>query len=412
MERIRAVTSHLAGGDAVSRLSAKNADDVVICLAVRSPLCKAGKGAYKDMSSDELMSSMFDATIKALPCDPSLVEDICVGVVQGGANLTFARASAISSGFPVTTSVQTVNRFCSSGLMALSIVANQIRNGEIQCGLAIGVESISSSAVNLEGKLSERNMAHQVSNDSSMPMGWTAENVATDFDISRERMDAWAALSHQRAARAQTAGTFAEEIIPLISLQKDPSGAKKPVTVTVDDGIRQGTTAEGLAKVRSAFPQWGAGRSTGGNSSQVTDGAAAVLLMKRSRAVALGVPILGKHIATSVAGLAPRIMGIGPSIAIPKVLERCGLTKADVDLWEINEAFSSMMVYCVEKLGLDPEKVNVNGGAIALGHPFGCTGARQVATGLSEIRRRKGRVLVTSMCIGAGMGAAAVFIAE
>jgi acetyl-CoA acyltransferase 1 len=243
-------------------------------------------------------------------------------------------------------------------------------------------------------------------------MGWTAENVAGDFGISRQRMDEWALKSHNRAEKADASGVFADEIAPVVVPQKQKDGSKKYVEVTRDDGIRPGTTAESLAKVRAAFPQWAPGHSTGGNASQITDGGAFVLMMTRRKAQELGLPILAKHVATVVAGLAPRIMGIGPAYAIPKLFERTGLGKEDVDLFEINEAFSSMMVYCIDKLGLDGDKVNVNGGAIALGHPFGCTGARQVATGLNAIKRTGGKVLVTSMCIGSGMGAAAAFINE
>jgi len=250
--------------------------------------------------------------------------------------------------------------------------------------------------------------------DCTMPMGWTSENVAGDFNISREEMDAWAALSFQRAEHADKAGYFANEIVPFTVFDKpDPETGKRATkVVTKDDGIRYGTTKDKLLKVRAAFPQWKPSQTTGGNASQITDGAAAVLLMTRRKADELGLTILAKHVATSVAGVPPRVMGIGPTYAIPMVLDHVGITQDDVDIFEINEAFASMMVYCVRKLGLDPEKVNVNGGAIALGHPLGATGARQVATGLNELARRNGKILVTSMCIGTGMGAAAVFVRE
>jgi acetyl-CoA acyltransferase 1 len=193
------------------------------------------------------------------------------------------------------------------------------------------------------------------------------------------------------------------EIVPTEAYKLDPTTGKRTKTIlTKDDGIRYGTTKEALGNIKSAFPQWAEGRTTGGNASQITDGAAAVLLMTRRKAEELGLRILAKHVTTAVAGLAPRIMGIGPSIAIPMVLEQAGITKDDVDLFEINEAFASMYVYCVRVLGLDTNKVNVNGGAIALGHPLGATGARQIATGLTELERRGGRILVTSMCIGLG----------
>jgi len=244
-------------------------------------------------------------------------------------------------------------------------------------------------------------------------MGWTGENVAREFNISREDMDEFAARSFQRAEAAEKARYFTKEIVPFTAYQKDAAtGARKKVTVSKDDGIRYGTTKDTLLKIRSAFPQWPPARTTGGNASQVTDGAAAVLLMTRKKAEELGLRVLAKYANIAISGLAPRIMGIGPAVAIPKVLEKVGLTKDDVDLFEINEAYASMYVYCVRKLGLDPEKVNVNGGAIAFGHPLGATGARQIATGLNELERRGGKVLVTSMCMGTGMGAAAVFLGE
>ena len=232
--------------------------------------------------------------------------------------------------------------------------------------------------------------ASQLARDAAMPMGWTSENVADEFNISRDAMDEFAALSFQRAEKADKEGIFASEIVPFTAFVNDPAtGQRTTKIITRDDGIRYGTTKEALARVKSAFPQWGKGATTGGNASQITDGAAAVLLMTRRKAEQLGLKILAKHVTTSIAGLAPRIMGIGPSIAIPMVLEATGLTKEDVDVFEvsvamlrrigvtnnidvhqINEAFASMYDYCVNKLGLDINKVNVHGGAIALGHPL------------------------------------------
>jgi len=252
----------------------------------------------------------------------------------------------------------------------------------------------------------------QESADCMMPMGWTSENVSKDFGISREEMDKYAAESFQRAERAQKAGLFDDEIVPIKTRIKDANGEWKEVTLTKDEGIRPGTTPESLGKIRAAFPQWGNGATTGGNASQITDGAAAILLMKRSTAIKLGQPILAKYVASTVAGLAPRIMGIGPAVAIPKLLNQVGITLEDVDVVEINEAFASMAVYCRDNLKLDWAKMNPRGGAIALGHPLGATGARQIVTGLSELRRQQKKVLITSMCIGTGMGMAGLFINE
>jgi len=297
--------------------------------------------------------------------------------------------------------------------MAVMTIANEIQAGQIDVGLAVGVESMSWNPDVGPDSASDDIRRCGPANDALQPMGWTSENVAHEFSISREDMDDFAARSFQRAEAADKAGYFAKEIVPFTSYQKDPTtGARKKVTVSKDDGIRYGTTKAALLKIKSAFPQWSPGQTTGGNASQITDGAAAVLLMTRRKAEELGLRILAKYAKVAVTGLAPRLMGIGPTIAIPKVLAGVGLTKEDVDLFEINEAFASMCVYCLRKLELDPERVNVNGGAIALGHPLGATGARQIVTGLNELERRGGKVLVTSMCIGTGMGAAGVFLGE
>ncbi|EJU00192.1 thiolase [Dacryopinax primogenitus] len=410
MDRLKQLTSHFTRSP--KPWETKSPDDVVITLAIRSPLCKSWKGALKDTRSDELLTSMLKATISRMQIPPGMVQDICVGTVLPKSPGYEARASALAAGFPETTPTQVINRFCSSGLMAVTTVANQIRAAQIEIGLAVGVESMSFNKDEGAPPPSEEILAHPIAKDCLHPMGWTSENVSNDFSISREDMDVFAAISQQRAAHAASAGLFDAEIVPIEAFQKDPAtGERKRVLVEKDDGIRPSTTAASLSKIRPAFPQWG-GRTTGGNASQITDGAASVLLMTRRKAEELRLPIKARFVTTVVCGLAPRIMGIGPSIAIPLALEQAGLSKDEVDLFEINEAFASMYVYCVRHLGLDIDKVNVNGGAIALGHPLGATGARQVATGLAELERRGGRVLVTSMCIGLGMGAAAVFVRE
>jgi acetyl-CoA acetyltransferase family protein len=249
--------------------------------------------------------------------------------------------------------------------------------------------------------------ANQNAVDCLMPMGQTSENVGKDFNITRDLQDRYAAESYRRAEVAQKAGWFDDEIVPITVTHEDG----KQYTLTKDEGPRWGTTFESLSKIRPAFPDFG-DKSTGGNSSQVTDGAAAVLLMKRSKALELGQPIMAKFVGATVAGLPPRIMGIGPSVAVPKLLAQHGLSVADIDLFELNEAFASMAVYCRDTLKIDWEKMNVRGGAIALGHPLGATGARQIVTGLSEARRRKAKVLLTTMCIGTGQGMAGLFVNE
>ncbi|CEL54679.1 hypothetical protein RSOLAG1IB_07213 [Rhizoctonia solani AG-1 IB] len=395
-------------------LFTKNPDDVVLTLALRTPMCKAKKGGLKDTPSDVLLVGMLKAVRERSGINPALVEDIAVGACHPPSPAYEARASAIAAGFPKHVPVQAINRLCSSGLMALRSISDSITKGDIDVGLAVGVESMTHNPRPTPKFNSEEIKANQAATDCAEPMGWTSEMVAADFNITRERMDEFGLLSHNRASEAQKSGRFAEEIVPFKTILKGEDGSVKEVVIDKDDGIRHGSTIEGMAKARSAFPDWGQARSTGANSSQVTDGAAAALLMRRSTAEKLGLAdkIIAKHVATSVVGVEPKHMGIGPAYAIPKVLERTGLKTSDIDLFEINEAFASMYVYCVDKLGLDIEKVNVNGGAIALGHPLGATGIRQVATGLAELRRRNGKILCTSMCIGSGMGAAAIFINE
>lgn len=344
--------------------------------------------------------------------DPALVEDICLGNVSDGKAAYKLRAAALAAGYPDTAGASSLNRFCSSGLKATADIANAIAAGDIDVGIAVGAEQMTVGGDRLEQPFDEAVTGRsQQAADTMESMGWTSENVSRDFGIARDEMDRYAAESFQRAEKAQNAGWFDDEIVPIKTTIKGADGEVKEVTLTRDEGIRPGTTAESLGKIRAAFPQWG-GCTTGGNASQLTDGAAAVLLMKRSTAIKLGQPIVAKYVGSTVAGLAPRIMGIGPTIAIPKLLAKYGLTLEDIDVVEINEAFASMAVYCRDTLKLPWEKMNPRGGAIALGHPLGATGTRQIVTGLSECRRQKKKVLLTSMCIGTGMGMAGLFVSE
>ncbi|KAF8913020.1 Thiolase, N-terminal domain-containing protein [Gymnopilus junonius] len=359
------------------------------------------------------MLEMFKQVVSHSKVEPGAVGDICVGTVLTPNAGYFARAAMLAAGFPETVPIQVINRFCSSGLMAVTTVANQVRSGQINVGLAIGVESMSENPDQGGPDFSDLISSNAASNDCKERMGWTSENVAAEFNISREEQDAFAAESFRRAEEAQKRGYFAKEIVPFTVLQKEANSDRRvPVVIKEDDGIRYGTTEQALAKIKPAFPQWGNSTTTGGNASQITDGAAAVLVMSRREAEKRGLPILAKHITTAIAGVPPRIMGVGPVYAIPMALKNAGLQLGDVDLFEINEAFASQCVYSVKQLGIPSDKVNVNGGAIAFGHPLGCTGARQIATGLNELHRRQGKVLVTSMCIGTGMGAAGVFLRE
>ncbi|KAF9527789.1 Thiolase, N-terminal domain-containing protein [Crepidotus variabilis] len=416
MDRVKQLAAHLKGSSTgLAALEVKRADDVVITLAIRSPLCKAKKGGFKDARTDELMLEMFKHVIESSGVEPAAVGDICIGTVLTPNAGYFARASMLAAGFPETVPVQCINRYCSSGLMAVTTIANQVRSGQIEIGLAIGLESMSENPDNGGPEFSELISSNQAAQDCRERMGWTSENVAVDFNVTRQEQDAFAAESFQKAEAAQKNGYFTKEIVPFTVLRKETGSEKRvPVVVKEDDGIRYGTTYENLAKIRSAFPQWGNGTTTGGNASQLTDGAAAVMVMTRREAEKRGLPILGKYITTAVAGVAPRIMGIGPVAAIPLALKLAGLEPKDVDLYEINEAFASQCVYTVKKLEIPMHviAVNVNGGAIAFGHPLGCTGTRQIVTGLNELHRRSEKVLLTSMCIGTGMGAAGVFLRE
>ncbi|RVX70601.1 hypothetical protein B0A52_05253 [Exophiala mesophila] len=416
--RLDAVAGHLnqsatttTTSPGLKKILEKNPDDIVITASVRTPLTKARKGGLKDTPTEELLIHVLKAIKDKSGIDPNVVEDVCVGNVLQPAPGFVARSAVLAAGFPVTTAANIASRFCSSGLLSIQTVASSIAIGAIEVGIAVGCESMSAN----DDKPPQMGPAvtnHPIAKDNLQPMGWTSENVARDFNITREAQDKYATMSHNRAENAQAQGWTDDEIAPVTTQWIDPkTKEKKTITLTKDDGVRPGTTYEGLSKIRSAFPHWGP-TTTGGNASQVTDGAAAVLLMKRSTAEKLGQPIIGKYVKSTVVGLQPRIMGIGPSLAIPKILELTGLTKDDIDLFEINEAFSSMYVYCVEKLGLDIEKVNVRGGAIAIGHPLGATGTRQVVTALSELKRRKAKVAVTSMCVGTGMGMAGVFVSE
>lgn len=357
--RLKQIASHITG----------SSDDVVITMAVRTPLGKGFKGSFKDTPVDMLILTIMKEVVAKSGVDPALVDDICVGNVLGGSSNTYAsRAAALAAGFPSTTSVHGINRWCSSGLLATQTIANAIRAGEIDIGLAMGCESMSQTPDRGAPQISEEILKNQQSKDCTMPMGWTSENVAQRFNVSRQDQDAYAATSFQKAEAAQKNGYFDAEIVPVTTTIKDKEGKETTITVTKDDGVRWGTTAEGLSKLKPAFKQWGNGATTGGNASQITDGAAGVLLMRRSKALELGVPILARFVAAVSIGCDPDIMGIGPALSIPKVLKQTGLNIEDVDIFELNEAFASQFLYSTRVLNLPMEKVNPNGGAIALGH--------------------------------------------
>lgn len=421
MQRLQVVLGHLSGQPPSgwkrglraepcgSRAPQTSAEDVVVVHGRRTAIGRGRRGGFKDTTPDELLSAVLTAVLQDMKLSPSQLGDICVGnVLQPGAGAVMARIAQFLSDIPETVPLSTVNRQCSSGLQAVFSIAGGIRNGSYDIGMACGVESMSMADARNPGNITSRLVEKEKARDCLIPMGITSENVAERFGISREKQDAFALASQQKAARAQSKGCFRDEIVPVTTTVCDDKGTERRVTVAQDEGIRPSTTMEGLAKLKPAFKDGGS--TTAGNSSQVSDGAAAILLARRSKAEELGLPILGILRSYAVVGVPPDIMGIGPAYAIPVALQKAGLTVDDVDIFEINEAFASQAVYCIEKLKLPLEKVNPLGGAVALGHPLGCTGARQVITLLNELKRRGNRAYgVVSMCIGTGMGAAAVF---
>ncbi|KAI9846265.1 MAG: 3-ketoacyl-CoA thiolase with broad chain length specificity [Sclerophora amabilis] len=413
-QRLSQVSGHLSpskGGR--SALLEKHPDDIVVTCALRTAHTKGGKGGFKDTPASDMLAGAFRALINRSKIDPALVEDISVGsVLPPGGGATEFRAAALVAGFPETAAVKSLNRQCSSGLQACVDIANAIKTGMIDVGVGAGVESMSLQyGPGAVTEFSELLESHPESKNCKVPMGMLSEKMAKDRNISRTSQDAFAAASFQKAAKAQEAGLFNQEIVPLDVKWEDPkTGETKTITVAKDDGIRPGVTAESLSKVRPAFAKDGS--IHGGNASQISDGAAAVLLMKRSTAEKLGQQIIGKYVAASVAGVPPLLMGIGPWKAIPKVFEKAGISQQDVDIFEINEAFASQCLWCANELKIPEEKINPKGGAIAFGHPLGATGARQVSTLLTELRRRGDKVGVTSMCVGTGMGMAALWVAE
>lgn len=379
--------------------------EVAIVAVARTALGKAGRGSLKDVRPDTLAAHVIKAAIERAKINAADVEDIVLGCAMPEAEqgMNVARIAGLLAGVPDTASAITINRFCSSGLNAVADVAKAIAVGEIDVGIAGGVESM--SMVPMGGHRPSANPELMEKNPAAYaPMGITAENVAQRFNVSRADQDAFALRSHQRAVAAIEGGKFKDEIAPIqVDVYLD-DGSKKTITFDTDEGPRKDTSPEGLAKLKPVFDAKGS--VTAGNASQMTDGAAAVVLVEMGKAKKAGLPILGRFTAFATAGVAPDIMGIGPVPAIKKLLAKQDLKTSDIDVFELNEAFASQALYCVRELGLDQEKVNPNGGAIALGHPLGCTGARQVATIIHEMKRRGANRGVVSMCIGGGMGAA------
>ncbi|KAL0951143.1 hypothetical protein HGRIS_007878 [Hohenbuehelia grisea] len=399
---MRAASTSTRPPRSIEGILQKNPDDVVFTFAKRTALGRAKKGQFKDTPVDEILSALLKATLEKTKLDPTKIDDICVGTCHPPSPLYISRSAALAAGIPPEIPISTVNRLCSSGLMSIRNIAHAIQSGETSIGLAIGAESMSLNP-RPTPELSESVNAHPKANDCVQPMGWTSEMVAQDYKVPREKQDAYALTSHTRANDAVARGIWADEIIPI-----ELRGA----VISVDDTIRPNVTLDSLSGLKSAFPHWAPATTTAGNASGIGDGAAICIMTTRERAEKEGMEIIGKWVGCTVAGVEPKHMGVGPIAAIPKLLEQVGISKEDVDVWEINEAFASQFAYCVEHLDIPMEKINPNGGSIAITHPVGMTGARQVVTGLHELQRTNGKILCTSMCVGSGMGAAALFVNE
>jgi len=381
--------------------------EVAVVSAVRTAVGKAKRGTLKDTRPDDLLGAVLKAAVERGGFDPADLDDVVVGTAMPEAEqgMNIARIGGFLAGIPDEVPAMTINRFCSSGLQSLAQGASGIIAGWQDAVLTGGVESMTLIAMGGEKPAPNPTLMADRP-EAYTPMGITAENVADRFEVSRADQDAFSLSSHAKALAAIEAGKFKDEIVPIQARVFD--GSKwADVLFDTDEGPRAGSTPEGLAKLRPAFKTTGS--VTAASSSQMSDGAAATLLVAREIAEEKGLPILGILKNYQVVGVPPEIMGVGPLYAIPKAVEAAGLTLDDIGLFEINEAFAAQALYCVRELGIDVEKVNVNGGAIALGHPLGCTGAKLTATLLHEMKRRGVKYGVVSMCIGGGMGAAAVF---
>jgi acetyl-CoA acyltransferase len=387
--------------------------DAVIVSAVRTAVGKAPKGTLRDTRPDEMGAAVIKESIaRVAGLEAAEIEDVIMGCAMPEAEqgMNVARAAAIRAGLPVETSAMTINRFCSSGLQSIAIAADRIRTGGAEVAVAGGLETM--SMIPMGGHIIRPNpylVEHYP--DFYLNMGLATENVARKYEVSREDQDAFSLRSHQRAARALDEGKFKDETVPLkVTLEElDSKGRKqrREITFDEDEGVRRDTSLEGLTKLKPAFHV--KGTITAGNASQMSDGAAAAVLMADERARALGAKPMARFIAYATAGCPPEEMGIGPVFAIPKALKIAGLTLDQIDVIELNEAFAAQSLAVIRTLGLDEEKVNVNGGAIALGHPLGCTGAKLVASILRELERRNARYGMVTMCVGGGMGAAGIF---
>ena len=386
--------------------------EVVIVSAVRTPVGKAYKGTLRATRPDDLAAVAIKGALERVPqLDPNEIEDVILGCAMPEAEqgMNVARIASLRAGLPVEVSAMTVNRFCSSGLQAIAMAAERIIAGGAEIVVAGGVESM--TMIPMGGHKVSAN-PWLVSNypDAYLSMGLTAERLAKRFNITREQSDQFSADSHKKAIAAIQAGKFDEEIVPVPVSLTTPNGNKPKRTDIVfkmDEGPRAETSLEALLALKPAFHV--KGTVTAGNSSQMSDGAAAAVVMSAERAKALGLKPLARYVAFATAGYKPEEMGVGPVYAIPKALKLAGLKLSDIDVIELNEAFAVQSLAVIQEGKLDPERINVNGGAIALGHPLGCTGAKLTASIIRELKRRNGRYGMVTMCVGGGMGAAGIF---
>jgi acetyl-CoA acyltransferase len=387
--------------------------EAVVVSAVRTAVGKAPKGTLKATRPDDLGAIAVKGALERVPTlDPEEIEDVIIGCAmpEGEQGMNMARVISLRAGLPVESAAMTINRYCASGLQSIALAAERIRGGSANVIVAGGAESM--SYVPMGGnKIAVNPWLVDNYPGSYMSMGLTAERVAKHYGITREDSDKFAFESHQKALAAIEAGHFADEIVPVPVVTTVPNGGGKPSTkekeFNVDEGPRADTSIEALSKLRAVFHAKGI--VTAGNSSQTSDGAAAAVIMSEDRAKELGAKPLARFVSFAYAGCLPEEMGIGPVYAIPKALKLAGLTLDQIDVIELNEAFAAQSLAVIKTLGIDPARVNVNGGAIALGHPLGCTGAKLTATILRELKRRNARYGMVTMCVGGGMGAAGIF---
>jgi acetyl-CoA acyltransferase len=384
--------------------------EAVIVSSVRTPVGKALKGTLRQVRPDDMAAAAIEGALARVPAiKPEMVEDVILGCAmpEGEQGMNVARTAALLAGIPHTAAAMTINRFCSSGLQAIALAARSIESGECDVAVAGGTESM--SLVPMGGqRYSPNPTLVDARPEVYLGMGLTAERLGQKYGIDREQTDAFALASHQKAVTAIDGGHFKDEIVPLTVTPPSINGAApEPITFDTDEGPRRDTSMEALAKLRPVFATDGV--VTAGNASQVSDGAAATVVVSAEKAKELGLSPIARLVSFAVAGVPPEIMGIGPVEAIPKALARAGLKLKDIELIELNEAFATQALAVIKAAELDPDRVNVNGGAVALGHPLGCTGAKLSTQMLHELKRRDARYGIVTMCVGGGMGAAGVF---